>query len=190
MMRTKRPCDARLTGGAALRGKLVVVECLSPLRTFARRTNPLREDGASLVEMALASSVVLSLLLGMIQVSLALYAYHFTADAAREGSRWAIVRGSQCTANTPGLDHCNATSADIQNYVQALGYPYSRSMIVSATWFRASSPPATTWTACSGCNSPGNAVQVTVSYNVPLYVPFWRNANVRVGSISQMVISQ
>jgi Flp pilus assembly protein TadG len=143
------------------------------------------------VEMALASSIIFSLLLGMIQISLALYAYHFTADAAREGSRWAIVRGSQCFANTPGLDHCNAQSTDIQNYVQGLGYPYSKSMTVTATWLSASAPPATTWTACGApCNSPGNAVKVIVSYNVPLYIPFWRNATVRVGSVSQMVISQ
>ena len=158
----------------------------------ARRLRRFRgECGAAVVEMAIASSVVLSLLLGMIQVSLALYAYHFTADAAREASRWAIVRGSQCSSNTPGLDHCGALQTDIQSYVQGLGYPYASDMTVSALWLTASAPPAAAWTACGGtCNQPGNAVRVTVSYNVPLYIPFWRNASVNVGSVSQMVIAQ
>lgn len=149
------------------------------------------ESGAAIVEMAIASSIVLSLLLGLMQISLALYAYHFTADAAREASRWAIVRGSQCNSNTPGLDHCGASQTDVQNYVQGLGYPYASSMTVAVSWLTASAPPATAWTACAGsCNQPGNAVRVTVSYNFPLYIPFWRNAAVRVGSVSQMVIAQ
>jgi Flp pilus assembly protein TadG len=149
------------------------------------------DDGATIVEMAIAATIIFSLLLGMMQLSLGLYAYHFTADAAREGSRWAIVRGSQCSTNTSGLDHCNAQSSDIQNFVQGLGYPYARSMNVSATWYSAGSAPGMTWTACGGvCNQPGNEVQVIVTYNMPLYVPFWRNATVRVGSTSQMVISQ
>ena len=150
------------------------------------------ECGATIVEMAIASSIVLSLLLGLMQISLALYAYHFTADAAREASRWAIVRGSQCFTNTPGLDHCSASSTDVQNFVQGLGYPYASSMTVATTWLTASAPPATTWATCTTppCNQPGNAVRVTVSYNFPLYIPFWKNAGVNVGSVSQMVISQ
>ena len=168
-----------------------------------RKKNPLRrllselklgEDrGAALLEMAISSSIIFVLLLGLVQTSLALYAYHFTADAAREASRWAMVRGNQCTANTPGLDHCGATSGDIQTYVQGLGYPYSSQMAVSATWLTATTPPAITWSACgtaSSCKAPGNQVQVTVSYNFPLYIPFWRNATVNVGSISQMVVVQ
>jgi Flp pilus assembly protein TadG len=154
---------------------------------------PVDELGSALIEMAISASIIFSLLLGMIQLSLALYAYHFTADAAREASRWAIVRGNQCSTNTPGLDHCNASGVDIQNYVQGLGYPYAGSMTVSATWLTAGSPPATTWTACgttTSCKAPGNEVQVTVSYNVPLYIPYWRNATVQVGSVSQMVIAQ
>ena len=50
------------------------------------------------------------------------FSTRFTADAAREGSRWAVVRGSQCSTNTPGLNDCNATQTDIKNFVQSLGY--------------------------------------------------------------------
>jgi Flp pilus assembly protein TadG len=162
-------------------------------RTGRVRAAALEDRGASLVELAMSASVIFCLLLGLIQTSLALYAYHFTADAAREASRWAMVRGNQCSANTPGLDYCNATGADIQNYVRNLGYPYAGRMTVSATWLSAQTPPAMTWTACgtaTSCKAPGNDVQITVSYNFPLYIPFWRNATVNVGSVSQMVISQ
>jgi hypothetical protein len=37
---------------------------------------------------------------------------------------------------------------------------------------------------------PSNAVKVTVSYNVVMYMPLWKNASVHVHSVSQMVISQ
>jgi Flp pilus assembly protein TadG len=151
------------------------------------------ESGASLVELAMASSIIFTMILGMFQMSLALYAYHFTADAAREASRWAMVRGNRCNANTPGLDHCGAAPSDIQTYVQGLGYPYSNSMAVSATWLTATAPPAATWMACgatNSCKSPGNEVQVTVSYNVPAFIPFWKNSTIRVGSVSAMVVSQ
>ena len=176
-------------GATRLRGLIQRIQHLDIAQQ--RRLSLASECGASLVEMAISASIIFSLILGMMQFSLALYAYHFTADAAREGSRWAIVRGGQCATNTPGLDHCNAQSSDIQNYVQGLGYPHASSMTVTAAWYSASAPPSTVWTACGNvCNSPGNTVKVTVSYNVPLYIPLWRNATVRVGSVSQMVIVQ
>jgi Flp pilus assembly protein TadG len=157
------------------------------------QVDPASEHGASLVELAVSSSIIFSMILGMFQISLALYAYHFTADAAREASRWAIVRGNKCSTYTSGLDHCGASQTDIQSYVQGLGYPYANSMTVTVTWLTATAPPAATWTACgttNSCKSPGNQVKVTVSYNVPIYIPFWRGTGIRVGSDSAMVIAQ
>ena len=71
--------------------------------------NLLREDGASIVEMALASAVVMGMLFGVTYMSLALYTFHYISEAAREGSRYAIVRGSTCHANTPGLANCGTS---------------------------------------------------------------------------------
>jgi Flp pilus assembly protein TadG len=53
-----------------------------------------REEGATLVEAAVGLVVLLALFIAILQICLALYASHFVADAAREGSRYAIVRGS------------------------------------------------------------------------------------------------
>ncbi|MGA8043326.1 MAG: TadE/TadG family type IV pilus assembly protein [Terracidiphilus sp.] len=155
------------------------------------------EDGNAIVEMAIGISLFLMILIGIIEMGLALYTYNYISDAAREGSRWAIVRGSDCSTNTPGLDHCNAAQTDIQTYVQSLSYPgiNSSNMTVTATWLQASSPPAATWSSCVAtasepCNQQGYQVRVTVTYPFPLSIPFWRSTTLTVGSTSGMVISQ
>jgi hypothetical protein len=86
---------------------------------FARE----RERGTALVEFALVVLVLFLLIFGAIDFGRALYAYHFVANAAREGTRWASVRGSSwggisCASNTDG---CTAGSTDVESYVQTLG---------------------------------------------------------------------
>ena len=128
-------------------------------------------------------------------MSLALYNYHLVCDAAREATRYAIVRGSASCTNSPTLSNCNATSGEIQSYIQGLGYPYSGQLTVTTTWLTAASsgsPATTTWTACSSgtCNAPGNLVNVFVSEAFPLNIPFVSNLTINLRSTSQMVISQ
>jgi Flp pilus assembly protein TadG len=157
------------------------------------------EHGAALIEMAITSSILLSMLFGVIQMSLALYSYNFVCQAARQGSRWAIVRGSKSCTNTPNLTDCDATSAEVQTWVQSLAYPglTSSNLSVTTQWFQATtsgSPATTTWstTACSGasCNVPGNEVTVTVSYPLSLDIPFVPHATLNMASSSTLVISQ
>lgn len=158
----------------------------------------LREEGASLVEMAIASSLLFAMMFGVIQMSMALYTYHFVSDAAREGSRWAMVRGGSCIANVSQA-YCSPTSsdtygadnADIQAYVQSLGYPFASNMNVSTKWFSGSpSAESSCGTTPSGCNGAGNAVQVTVSYSFPIAIPFWKATTINMQSVSTMVIAQ
>lgn len=170
---------------------------LPPFQWLGRTKEVARQDdGNSIVEMSIGISLFLMVLVGIIEVGLAMYTYNYVSDAAREGSRWAIVRGAACSANTPGLDHCNASQTDIQTYLQSLPYPgiNSSNLTVTASWLTATKPP-TSWSTCTAsstvtCNLPGNEVQVTVSYPFSLNVPFWRNASVTVASTSSMVISQ
>jgi Flp pilus assembly protein TadG len=159
-----------------------------------------KESGSALVEMALAFPVYGAMIFGIIQFSIAIYAYDFLSNAAREGSRWAIVRGSQCGTNTPGLDHCGALQSDVQTYVQSLGYPFSGASTVNVSYLTAttgmdsSGNPVTTWAPCSGsvslCAQPGNQVQVQIHATIPVGIPFWRAAQLTMGSTSSMVISQ
>jgi Flp pilus assembly protein TadG len=155
----------------------------------------LREDGASIVEMALASAVVFGMLFGIIYFSMTLYTYHYLSEAAREGSRYAMVRGSTSCTNTPGLTNCKATQAQIQTYVQDLGYPAidaANKMTVTTTWYTASTSQPTTWSLCStgSCNAPGNVVKVQVIYAYPLSIPFYGKKTLNLTSTSQMVIAQ
>jgi Flp pilus assembly protein TadG len=149
----------------------------------------LGEDGAAIVEMALGSMILLSMIMGTLEMCLALYTYNFTSEAAREGARYAIVRGSSCTS----LTNCGATSAQIQTYVQGLygGSSSVSNMTVTTTWLTASSTQPTTWTSCGStqCNDPGNAVQVTVTYAFPLNLPFLSKTTLTMSSTSQIVIA-
>jgi Flp pilus assembly protein TadG len=148
-------------------------------------------EGGTIVEMALVCSVLLAMLFGIFEMSIALYTYNFISDAAREGTRYAIVRGSSCTV----LTNCNATSAQIQAYLRAIPYPAINPNKLSATttWLSATlsgSPATMTWTTCaSQCNAPGNAVQVNVTYAFPLAIPFWKITTLTMYSTSQVVIA-
>jgi Flp pilus assembly protein TadG len=156
----------------------------------------LREDGASIVEMAFSSVVLFGMLFGIIYMSFALYTYHYISDAAREGSRYAMVRGSTSCANSSSLlSNCNATSGQIQTYVQYLGYPgidALHKMVVTSTWYKASASQPTTWSLCSTgtCNAPGNIVKVQVTYSFPLGIPYVGSRTLSMTSTSQMVIAQ
>ncbi len=52
------------------------------------------ERGSSAVEFALSAAVLFMLMFGVMLMCLALYSYHFVAEAAREGTRYEMVRGS------------------------------------------------------------------------------------------------
>lgn len=164
--------------------------------TKLRRHNARSEQGSALIETALTAVVMLTVIFGLIELCLALYTYHFVSNAAREGSRYAIVRGSDSCANTPNLTNCNATPAEIQSYVTSLGYPgFDTSKLnVTASWLTATTsgiPATTTWSTCPGtCNAPGNMVKVVVSYSFPLNILFLSKSTLNIGSTSEMVISQ
>jgi Flp pilus assembly protein TadG len=149
------------------------------------------DEGSTLVEFALSCSVLCMVLFGIVQVSLLVYSYDFVSEAARDGARYAIVRGTRCTA----LPDCNATSAQIQTHVQSLSYPgiTTSNLTVTAIWYKAATaPPNMTWSTCtvSPCNVIGNAVNVTVQYPFQLTIPFWGTSSVNLSNSSQMVMAQ
>jgi Flp pilus assembly protein TadG len=176
-------------------------------RDFANftRTRLRTDQGSNLVETALASMALFALLIGIFEFALGFYTYHYSSNAARQGSRYAIVRGSNCSTNLPGAPasfHCNASEADIAAYVKGLSYPAidaARNLTVTVSTCAgslqadASGNPTTTWSSCSegtSNNDPGDQVQVTVTYAFPLAIPFWNQETVGISSTSSMVYSQ
>lgn len=177
-------------------------QCCGPVhsrfgREFRMRTQKLHrrnpifrassEHGSSVVEMALALVILLTMVFGMMEISLALYTYHFVSEAAREGTRYAIVRGSSCAGFATA---CPATPADIQNYIQTLGFPgiNPAAMTVNTAW--SSYPAGGACLPLPNCTNPGNMVQVTVNYQYPLSIPFIPASTINMSSSSEMVISQ
>jgi Flp pilus assembly protein TadG len=133
-----------------------------------------RERGSALVEFAAVFTVLFTFLFAIMDLSRALYTYHFVADAAREGTRYAMVRGSTCTSWTTA---CPAAASDIQTYLKN----------VPAGINPASLTATTTWTPN---NSPGSVVQVQVQYSFQPIFPFIPKTALVMTSTSQVVISQ
>ena len=160
------------------------------------------DEGASLVELAISLGVFLVLVLGTMEFSLYFLAYNEVTDAARVAARWAAVRGANSCANVPNLSGCNASAGTVQAYVQSLGYPMlvPSDIQVATAWCQASASVPVSWSACSAAtgNEPGNQVQVSVSYGVPIFIPllsnaialFTQTATINVSSTSAMVIAQ
>jgi len=149
------------------------------------------ESGSAVVEMALSSVILFGVFFGVFQASMAFYTYQYLSDAAREGARWAIVRGSTSCANN-GISGCGALPDDVQTYVRNLNYPGINPSNLTATvsYYSAPSTSGGDWVACNGCNSPGKRIKVYLQYNYPLNIPFVPSQTLNMKSVSQMVIAQ
>jgi Flp pilus assembly protein TadG len=173
---------------------------LRPLWARRLRVQRLRrvsgENGAAIVEFALSAAILLSLVFGIMGLSMALYSYHFISNAAREGTRYAIVRGSACPSVLPGCPD-PGTPVDVQTYLRTASYPGNGGTfpgiipgnLTATVTFPTTGTPACT-PSVNPCDNPGNLVQVTVNYQFPLNIPFVPSETLTMSSTSQMVISQ
>lgn len=155
------------------------------IASHARRTVG-AEVGATMVEFALASVILFTLVFGVIAICLALYSYNIVAEAAREATRYAIVRGSACTT----FSDCKVTSDQLKTYIRGRGFPGidPSSLNLVATW---PTTGVTCFPSVTPCNNPGNLVSVTVSYpSFLLSIPFVSQQTLSMSSTSVMYISQ
>lgn len=137
-----------------------------------------------MVEFAISTTALLLIIFGILEFSRVLYVYHTVSNAARLGSRWAMVRGSGCSV----LDYCNATSNDIQTWVRSQVPMFdANGMTVSASWSDSNDPSVDC--ADGGTNAPGHTVCVTVNYPFTFAVPFVSTTPLTLSSTSKMVIS-
>lgn len=164
------------------------------------------EQGSTLVETAIAATLMLGVVFSLFELFLAFYTYHYVSYVARDAARYAAVRGSKCSSDSTTMPNCDVTQAELQTYVQGLNFPgiNSSNLTVTVSWLSAvytetATSITTSWAACTsttgagyptGCDTPGNAVNVKVQYAFPLNLPFFSNASLNLTSTSQMVISQ
>jgi Flp pilus assembly protein TadG len=147
------------------------------------------QDGNNLIEYALVFMFFMSMVLGIVDFSRALYTYHFLSNAAREATRYAAVRGStcnydlSCSAATPDTGPAAPGNTVIQDYVATIVPPglNSTNLTTTPSW------PGT-GTICTVANNPGCPVEVQVSYNFTFVVPFIRTTPLTLSSSSEMII--
>lgn len=159
-----------------------------------RRT---RGRGQSLVELALALPVVLVLGLGVADIGRAFYYREAVGNAARQAARIAVLSPQQATGDTAcaggGASQALSTAippaagntlATIGNEVAlestSTGQPAGTSIsgaTLTVTWHCASNKALTHASATSTdpANTSADAIDVQVSYSMPLITPFLTN---------------
>src|SRR2546427_6044016 len=125
------------------------------------------QAGQSLTELSIALVLFLVLAFGIIDAGRLIYAYNGVSSSAREGVRWAAVRG--------GTSGRAATADEITSFVQGMtvGTPVN----VTVTW--------------NPDNRPGSTVVVTVQNDFAPIAPFpLVPKTIRLASTSRMVIAR
>ncbi|UWZ84707.1 pilus assembly protein [Occallatibacter riparius] len=147
--------------------------------------------------MAISFTFLSVLIFGVFEVCLAVYAYHFLGNAAHEGARYAIVRGSTWTSSCSGYlsNKCTASTTDIKNYIVHRSYPGILLTTDNICVQYRGPVPGSATTSCNAANSitgdnaKGDIVQITVNYPFTFNLPGFRKS-INMASTSQMVIAQ
>lgn len=147
------------------------------------------ESGSALIEFAIGLSVLLTGVFTLMEICLMFYTYATIDECAREGARYAIVRGSSCVTNgvTGAGASCTATADSINTYVKNLGYPNAAggAMTVDTTY----SADGANFTS-TGNNDPNDIVRVQVDYTFPIKMPFVPKNAISLSAQSQLYIVQ
>lgn len=127
------------------------------------------EKGAVLVESGFVTVLVLTLVFSFLDLGRAVWTKNAVTYLAREGTRYAIVRGKSVPVP--------ATETSVRQRVLARSFALDRSMLaVNVSW-----PLG---------NQPGRPVRVQVSYPMTPYLPFVPHTVMTMRSQSEMIIAQ
>ena len=134
------------------------------------RRKGISKDGSAFVEFVFVAPLFLMLIFGIIEFSRVMLMYHHVGNAAREGSRYAIVHGSTFPAS-------NANDTDVENYVKSISPLDPNNVIVQTVWENPADHAPKTW------------VKVQVSYDFKFILPILFGSGIPLTSTSRMVIS-
>lgn len=121
-----------------------------------------------MLEFTLVSIVLIVLIFGIVEFGRAIWIYGTVAHAAREGTRYAMVRGSDSASP--------ATAAEVEAHVRRIATGMGPSLAVTASWEDPS-------------KDPGTIVEVEVRRPFQPLIPFVPMGNLMLKSTSRMVIS-
>jgi Flp pilus assembly protein TadG len=125
--------------------------------------------GAHLVECALVCPLLILLLAGTLVAGMGAYRYQQVASLAREGARWASVRGAQYQRDlNPYSLPTAATAQDIRNHIanQAVLLDTSPSALdVQVTWSTNNNQSHSLVGTNGSVILISNVVTVTITYN-------------------------
>jgi Flp pilus assembly protein TadG len=135
------------------------------------------EDGGTLIEFAVTLPVLASLVFCFFEICMAIYTYDMISESAREGTRYAMVRGASCPSVANPT--CEVTAAQVNTYVSGLGWPNVGGGLIT---------PSTTYP--DGNENVGSHVQVTVTYTFKITMPFVPTKSLSLSSTSTKTIIQ
>lgn len=140
-----------------------------PILPDRRRGVPDRQRGAVAVEFGLILPVLLLLVFGAIESGWALFTYNTLSHAAQEATRYAIVRGGSSTSP--------ASEGDIKKYLQER----APKLDIPVDQITVNFVPD---------NSPGNEVQISITYPYVPLIPGLPFDLFDLTTQSRMVIAQ
>jgi hypothetical protein len=117
--------------------------------------------------------VFFAIIFGIVEFGIGVFQYTVIGNLAKEGARWAAVRGSTCSSPCT-----QATNANVQTYVQGRSLGLNPS--VTTTWPDGGTPS----------NQPGKRVQVVVQKSFTPLTTLIPNATLTISSTAQLVISR
>lgn len=149
------------------------------------------EEGNAMVEFALAVTVLLTLLFGIIDIGRALYAYNWLYNGARQATRWAMVRGAFCDTHLAGCPG-GVDGPTIQQYVtNTLPSGYGSGLDTTGI-------DTSVVTANSSCYSrtivksppcaPTQNIQIQLTYQFSFITPFLTHTPWTMTSTSERVV--
>jgi Flp pilus assembly protein TadG len=135
----------------------------------------------------------MTMILGIIDFSRALYIYNFLSHVSREATRFAAVHGSTCNTDADG-GSCTPTggpagpgkTTPITTFVSDFTPPGidSSKVTTTPTW------PGNGTTVCATtANAPTCPVEVKVSYTFNFMFSWIRKTSMTLSSTSEMIIS-
>ena len=142
--------------------------------SLARRVSVgTRRRGATVLEMAIVSPLVLTLLIGTVDLGIAVYRYNTIAEAARAGTRYAAVHGSSATKQVGP----SANNSDVETVVRSRAPGFIASdLTVTSSW-------------PDGDNNSGDHVTVSVNYTYRPAMIWVLSKTVKLGCTSTITIS-